>query len=111
MAYSMFDHMKQGVIEIHCNDYYKGWLVRGSIGRPSEVFISTDGYPTEDMSDMAVFASAEEATAYLELNRDVLERRCADDAFIGFRVTVTTANPTIFTSSGRITNIKPGELH
>lgn len=84
----------RGAIAIHCEDHYNGWLsCRGSVDRPVyEAWVSSRGYPC--MWRMAIFESPADAQMYLDLNREILTKRCDQYGFLGFKVcTITGLSP------------------
>ena len=89
---------QRGAIAILCDDHYNGWYVKGSTYAPlAEAWVSDKGYPC--MHNAAVFESTSDAQTYLELNRDVLTKRCSTYGFLGFEVVQMTMwpDPTSFT--------------
>lgn len=60
------------------DDFYNGWPVKSW---PPEVAVSAKGHPTTKSG--AMFKTEAEARQFLEMNKEVIERRCANK--VGFR--------------------------
>lgn len=89
---------KMGAIAILCEDHYNGWSVKGTTWAPNaDAHVSDKGYPS--MHRMAIFETMSAAQAYLDLNREILTKRCNKYSFLGFEVVQVTMwpEPTSFT--------------
>jgi|GEM_PF-6383443 len=73
-------------IAIVHDDNFNGWPVKS----PSEVFVSIKGRPV--VRQWAEFKCEDEAQKFLELNREVLDHRCAGKfGFRAFRISSGTS--------------------
>ena len=76
------DPLTYWTIAIVHDDNFNGWPVKGE---PSEVFVSIKGRPS--VRQWAQFKCRDDAERFLEINREVLDHRCAGKfGFRAFRV-------------------------